>query len=92
MTLAGYLLGLALIAAASFFVAAPLFRPRAVAPRASGGEREREDRAPHSAGTCARPSSYATARRSAADGHIVTSVPPAMMTPPIQSHDTSGFT
>src|SRR5438552_310492 len=64
--------------------------------RGDGGrredKREREDRAPHSAGTCARPSSYATARRSAADGHIVTSVPPAMMTPPIQSHDTSGFT
>src|SRR5205814_7786862 len=65
--------------------------------RGDGGRREeqrheREDRAPHSAGTCARPSSYATARRSAADGHIVTSVPPAMMKPPIQSHDTSGLT
>ena len=44
MTLAGYLLGLALIAAASLFVAAPLFRPHAVAPRASGGERERWER------------------------------------------------
>ena len=44
MTLAGYLLGLALIAAASLFVAAPLFRPHAVAPRAGGGERERWER------------------------------------------------
>src|SRR3989449_4102522 len=65
--------------------------------RRDGGRREEErregeDRAAHSAGTCARPSSYATARRSAADGHIVTSVPPAMMKPAIQSHDTSGFT
>src|SRR3989454_4399568 len=53
---------------------------------------ERETGPAHSAGTCARPSSYATARRSAADGHIVTSVPPAMMTPPIHSQETSGFT
>jgi len=40
MTLAGYLLGLAVIAAASVFVAAPLFRPRATA--AAGGDAERE--------------------------------------------------
>jgi len=39
MTLAGYLLGLAVIAAASVFVAAPLFRPRATA---AGGDAERE--------------------------------------------------
>jgi len=41
MTLAVYLLGLAVIAVTSFFVAAPLFRPRGAAPAAGGGERER---------------------------------------------------
>ncbi len=44
MTLAVYLLGLGVIAAASLFVAAPLFRPRAAAPPASDGVRERWER------------------------------------------------
>ena len=44
MTLAGYLLGLAVIAAASVFVAAPLFRPRATAAAAGDAERERWER------------------------------------------------
>lgn len=44
MTLAGYLLGLVLIAVASLFVTAPLFRPRAPVPRANGTERERWER------------------------------------------------
>jgi len=43
MTLAVYLLGLGVIGAASLFVAAPLFRPRA-APPASDGARERWER------------------------------------------------
>jgi len=40
MTVAVYLLGLAVIAAASLFVAAPLFRPRAAT--SAGGDAERE--------------------------------------------------
>jgi hypothetical protein len=45
MTVAIFLLGLALIAAVSFFVAAPLFRARAeTVPAASSGERERWER------------------------------------------------
>jgi hypothetical protein len=45
MTVTIFLLGLALIAAVSFFVAAPLFRARAEAvPTASSGERERWER------------------------------------------------
>jgi hypothetical protein len=45
MTVAIFLLGLALIAAVSFFVAAPLFRARAeTVPAASTGERERWER------------------------------------------------
>ena len=45
MTLTAFLLGLALIAAASFFVAAPLFRAGAEAgPAAGNGERERWER------------------------------------------------
>jgi len=45
MTVAIFLLGLALIAAVSFFVAAPLFRARAeTVPVASSGERERWER------------------------------------------------
>jgi len=51
-------------------------------------------RSPGTYSTAARtpPSSTATSRRSAADGHIVTSVPKPMMKPPIQSQATSGFT
>jgi hypothetical protein len=41
MTVAVYLLGLAVIAAASLFVAAPLFRPRAATPAGGDAERER---------------------------------------------------
>jgi hypothetical protein len=45
MTLSIFLLGLGLVAAVSFFVAAPLFRPRmAAAPLAQSGERERWER------------------------------------------------
>jgi hypothetical protein len=45
MTLAIFLLGLGLIAAVSFFVAAPLFRAGArVEPAAVSGERERWER------------------------------------------------
>ena len=45
MTLTLFLAGLALIAAASFFVAAPLFRPRAATvPAELPGERERWER------------------------------------------------
>jgi len=45
MTVAIFLLGLALIAAVSFFVAAPLFRARAeTVPAAASGERERWER------------------------------------------------
>jgi hypothetical protein len=45
MTLTLFLAGLVLIAAASFFVAAPLFRPRpATAPAALPGEHERWER------------------------------------------------
>jgi hypothetical protein len=45
MTLTLFLAGLAVIAAASFFVAAPLFRPRpALAPAELPGERERWER------------------------------------------------
>ena len=45
MTLTVFLLGLVLIATASFFVAAPLFRPRTgVAPATDFGERERWER------------------------------------------------
>ena len=45
MTLTLFLAGLALIAAASFFVAAPLFRPRlATAPAELPDERERWER------------------------------------------------
>jgi hypothetical protein len=45
MTLAVFFLGLGLIAIASFFVAAPLFRPRVgSAPATEGGERERWER------------------------------------------------
>ena len=45
MTVTLFLLGLALIAAVSFFVAAPLFRARAeTVPAASSGERERWER------------------------------------------------
>lgn len=45
MTVTIFLLGLALIAVVSFFVAAPLFRARAeTAPTPSHGERERWER------------------------------------------------
>jgi len=44
MTLAVYLLGLAVIAAASLFVAAPLFRPHAAAPVGGDAERQRWER------------------------------------------------
>jgi hypothetical protein len=45
MTLAVFLVGLALIAAVSFLVAAPLFRPRAAdGPVEQPGERERWER------------------------------------------------
>jgi hypothetical protein len=45
MTVTIFVLGLALIAAVSFFVAAPLFRARAeTVPTASSGERERWER------------------------------------------------
>ena len=44
MTVAVYLLGLAVIAAASLFVAAPLFRPHAAAPARGDRERERWER------------------------------------------------
>ena len=45
MTLTLFVAGLAVIAVASFFVAAPLFRPRpATAPAEASGERERWER------------------------------------------------
>jgi hypothetical protein len=44
MTLALYVVGLTVIAAASVFVAAPFFRPRAAATSAGGSERERWER------------------------------------------------
>jgi len=44
MTLALYVVGLTVIAAASVFVAAPLFRPRAAVTSAGGSERERWER------------------------------------------------
>jgi len=45
MTLSIFLVGLGLVAAVSFFVAAPLFRPRTAAARAEqSGERERWER------------------------------------------------
>jgi len=45
MTVTIFLLGLAVVAAASFFVAAPLFRPRpATGPAQPAGERERWER------------------------------------------------
>ncbi len=45
MTLSVFLLGLGLVAAASFFVAAPLFRPRPATGRVErSGERERWER------------------------------------------------
>ena len=44
MTLAIYLLGLGVIAAASLFIAAPLFSPHAPAPAEGDAERERWER------------------------------------------------
>jgi hypothetical protein len=45
MTVSIFLIGLALVAAASFFVAGPLFRPRpASGPAEQPGERERWER------------------------------------------------
>jgi hypothetical protein len=50
MTLTVFLIGLGLIAVASFFVAAPLFHPhRGPEPAAQGGERERWERQKHQA-------------------------------------------
>ena len=61
--------------------------------REEQGHRQ-ESRRTHAQSVAARtrPRAYAGSRRSAGVGHIATVVPRAMTMPPIQIHDTSGFT
>src|SRR5579875_2908472 len=46
----------------------------------------------HRAGAPTRPAAHARSRRSSGLGHIAIAVPSARIAPPIQIHDTSGFT